>query len=394
MPTPDDVELYYQYANRVLGGELPYRDFNIEYPPFSLPFFILPAIISNFFGAFSPVRYVLIFQAETFLLAVGTLVFLWKLMRILYPTVNLNWRLGFFTASAVVFSLYIFRRFDVAAVFLVVVAFYFIYKRNPGWGGAFLGLAAAAKLYPAILLPIVLLYFWRNRTDKEFALRIGVGFCFAGGITVLPFVITGLPGLLNFLKYHGERGVQIESIFASTIYLGKFFGLTNAATSVDHGSINFSSSWGGFLASAATLLTIGGLLFFYAYLWWATRTNGRRLRIDWLLQAAAIATMWFIISNKVLSPQYLLWIMPFAVLWRGSKLWLYFAALGLSFVAFPFMVLGAIALDWQPMVIIMVRNILLICLFSLLLKDFVRNTGLPTFPRQKNAAISEAAVKA
>ncbi len=375
MPTGDDVELYYQYANRVLGGSLPYRDFNIEYPPFSLIFFILPAIISNSFGAYNPERYILLFQAESFLLAVATLILVWQLLRTLYPVARLNWRLAFFTAATILICLYVFRRFDISATFLVTLSFYLLYKqRQPGWGGAVLGLATAAKLFPAVLLPIMLIYYWRGKRDRDFALRTMVGFGMAVGVTVLPFVITGLPGLLAFLKYHGERGVQVESLFASLIWLGSIFGLTNIKSSVDHGSINFVSSWGQTLATTATLLTVAGLLAFFGYLWWATRQSGRRLRVDWMLQAGAIAILWFILSNKVLSPQYLVWLLPFAAFWRGPKIWLYFAALTLSFIAFPFMVLGVVAVDWQPMLVILLRNLLLVGLFGLQVWDFVKGT--------------------
>lgn len=230
----------------------------------------------------------------------------------------------------------------------------------------------------------MLIYFWRGKGDREFALRTCVGFVMAGSITTLPFVLSGFPGILEFLKYHSERGVQIESLFASIIWLGSEFGLTNAVSSVDHGSVNFASPWGSTLASLSTLLTVGGLLAFYGYLWWITRSGGRKLRSDWVFQASTIAVFWFIILNKVLSPQYLIWLLPFVVFWRGSQALVYFAALSLSFIAFPFMVLGVVALDWQAMLVILIRNVLLLILFILTVRGFIRISGFPPLLRKRS----------
>lgn len=136
MPTPDDVDLYYQYANRILGGAVPYHNFNLEYPPFALPFFIFPAIFSNSVGAFSPTRYILLFQAQSYLLTLGTLYLVWNLLRKVYPSLKINWRIFYFGFSSLLICLYIFRRFDIAATFLVALALYMLYIwQKPGWGG-------------------------------------------------------------------------------------------------------------------------------------------------------------------------------------------------------------------------------------------------------------------
>jgi hypothetical protein len=385
MPTPDDVELYYQYANRVLGQEIPYRDFNIEYPPFSVPFFVFPAIFSNSIGAFSPERYILLFQAQSYVLALATLFLVWNMLRKVYFTFNLNWRIFYFSFATILISLYIFRRFDITAVFLVALAFYFVYNQRPGWGGIMLGLATAAKLYPAVIVPILILYFWRGKNDQESAKRLGVGFTFAGMAVTLPFLITGLPGMLNFLKYHSERGVQIESLFASFIWIGRETGFTTAVSENGHGALNLVSSWSQTLALVSTPLTVGGLLVFYVYLWWVTRPGGRRLRADWLILAASLAILWFILANKVLSPQYLVWLLPLAPFWRSSRVWLYFVTLLLSTIAFPFMVLGVKNVDWQPMLVILARNLLLVVLFGLLLRDFFRISGIPRLRLRPNS---------
>src|SRR5262249_49795503 len=39
-----DTPLYLRYGNQIVDGEVPYRDVQLEYPPASLPFFVVPAI--------------------------------------------------------------------------------------------------------------------------------------------------------------------------------------------------------------------------------------------------------------------------------------------------------------------------------------------------------------
>ena len=43
-----DVPLFRRYGEEMAAGDVPYRDFALEYPPAALPFFVLPALASSF----------------------------------------------------------------------------------------------------------------------------------------------------------------------------------------------------------------------------------------------------------------------------------------------------------------------------------------------------------
>jgi hypothetical protein len=90
---------------------------------------------------------------------------------------------------------------------------------------------------------------------------------------------------------------------------------------------------------------------------------------EWVLQAVAIIILWFILANKVISPQYMIWLLPFLPFWKGAKVWLYLLALSLSFIPFPFLVVGIIKLEPLPYLILVLRNTLLAIIFIQLLND-------------------------
>ncbi len=365
LPTADDVTLYFTYARRTLSGELPFLDFRLEYPPFAMIFFLIPALLCYPFGGLERDLYACLFHAEVFALEAGTLAISYCLLRKLYPMARpkvFTPRLIWMTLGGLAISLYLLQRFDIGATFLLSLGLYLIYDRKPGWAGAVLAFGAATKLYPALVLPLALLYFWRYRGDRATALRLLVGFCVTGAAVTLPFLALNPTGFLAFLKFHTERGIEIETIFATIILLGHYLNLAPAISINDHNSLGITSQWSPALTSFSTLLTLAGLVAIIWFAWRATSPDNH-LRNDWLIQATAVGVIWFILGNKVLSPQYLVWMLSFVPFWKGSKQPFFLAALLLSFIAFPFLIDGLFLLDWLPMTILAVRNGLLVVVF-------------------------------
>ena len=67
--TSKDIAIYRRAGKEILAGEVPYRDFFIEYPPGSLPSFVPPALFSG-----SRETYASLFASEMALALVATLV--------------------------------------------------------------------------------------------------------------------------------------------------------------------------------------------------------------------------------------------------------------------------------------------------------------------------------
>ncbi len=365
LPTSDDVYLYFDYARRTFGGEIPFIDFRVEYPPFAVIFFLIPALFSLPFGGLERDLYAWLFHTQCFVLEALTLYLSLALLRKVYPTVRpaiFTPRLIWYSLGGLAISLYLLQRFDIGATFLMTLGLYLLYDKRPGWAGFIIGLGAATKLYPAILLPLALLYFWRHKGDLRSALNCFFGFAMAGLLLVTPILVVNPGGLLAFLKFHSERGIEIEATFATVVALGHYLGLAPAISINDHNSLGITSTWSHSLSSLSTLVTLLGLA---ALIWFAWRASSpdNYLKADWLIQAAALGVLWFILANKVLSPQYLIWMLSFVPFWKGQKQPIFLIALLMSFISFPFLIDGLFVIDWLPMTLLAIRNGLLIAVF-------------------------------
>ncbi len=387
LPAANDVEIYYNYARRTLQGELPYRDFFIEYPPLALLFFMPPALLSSLLGGISLPAYTLWLHCEFFGLNLACLWLIYFLLRSqTFSKTDKKARLQSFTWGSVLISLYLLQRFDIGIAFLTLLAIYFFQQQKPGWAGVMLALGTLAKLYPALLLPLFFGLYWYPGRDRRSIIRCGVGFGVGGLVLLLPFLLTGLEGLKSFLVFQGERGLELESLFAGLVVLGSYLHLTQALSMVEHGGLGLASYWVRSLASASTLLTLVGEAVLLFFMWRNLRKEFRLPQFDWLINAASLLILWFILANKVISPQYLIWLLVLAPFWRSKTTQrLLLLTLPLSIIAFPFLVDWLILLDPLPFAILAVRNTLLVAIFVRLARDLF----IGPFDRPEKAIISD-----
>ncbi|MGW3442125.1 glycosyltransferase family 87 protein [Streptomyces sp. NPDC001076] len=206
---------------------------------------------------------------------------------------------GLLVALAPAFALTATINWDLLAVALTAAAMLMWSRSRPLAFGVLLGLATAAKLYPVFLLGPLFLLCWRAGKWREFFVAAG-GAVAAWLVVNLPVMIFAFDGWSKFYTFSQERGVDFGSFW--------LIWAQNTTTPPSTGFVN----------TAATVLV---LLCFVGIAALAL-TAPRRPRFA---QLAFLVVAAFILTNKVYSPQYVLWLVPLAVLarpkWRDFLIW-------------------------------------------------------------------------
>ncbi|MEU7302030.1 glycosyltransferase 87 family protein [Streptomyces sp. NPDC007189] len=206
---------------------------------------------------------------------------------------------GLLVALAPAFMLTATINWDLLAVALTAAAMLMWSRSRPVAFGVLLGLATAAKLYPVFLLGPLLLLCWRAGKWREYAQAVG-GAVIAWCVVNVPVMLFAFPGWSKFYTFSQERGVDFGS-----------FWLVWAQNSSNPPST-------GFVNAAAMVLVVLSFLGIAALAFTAPR-RPRFAQLAFLIVAA------FIVTNKVYSPQYVLWLVPLAVLarpkWRDFLIW-------------------------------------------------------------------------
>jgi hypothetical protein len=224
-------------------------------------------------------------------------------------------------------------RFDLWPAALTVAALALLVAGRFRLGLGALGLATAAKLYPAVIAPVAVAHVWRSRGRRE-ALLCGGAFLGVFAAIVLPFAVISPGGVWDGFWQQAGRPLQIESLGAGLLLAAHhLFGLELTMES-SHGSQNLAGTAAGVLAVVSTLVQAIVL----AAIWiWHARGPATRER---LLTASAASVCAFVAFGKVLSPQFLIWLIPLVPLVRGRQglaaSGLLAAALVLTQLWFPF----------------------------------------------------------
>ncbi len=337
-----DTPAYHRYGDALRDGKAPYRDFYLEYPPGSLPMFVAPTVASDYPAAFKGIALVLAALAIVLVAAVAERQLAACLLAGLAPLA-----LG---------PPYLVN-FDVWPAFLVVAALVALVRNRPRLGFVLLALAIAAKLYALVLVPLVLLYVERRRLRG--AVLAGIATLAAVG---LPFAALAPGGLGYSLSIPVRRPLQIESLGASFLLAAHRLGLYGGHVDSRFNSQNLAGGTARALAVATTLVEIAAIV-----LVWSLFARGERSRAR-LLAASAAAVTAFVAFGKVLSPQYLVWLVPLvALLPELVPAALLAAALVLTHAWFPSRYGELVALSW-PGWLVLARDLTLVALFVLLLR--------------------------
>jgi hypothetical protein len=358
-----DTPVYQRYGNEIAHGHVPYRDFQLEYPPGALPVFALPGLVSHG-GHDQNVKPGFRRTFETLMWMCGALALIAMALTLRVIGGALWTPLLFAALAPLALGTVILSRFDLWPVALAVGGIAALVNARFRLGHVLLGIGAAAKFYPAVLLPLAVAYAWKVRGRREalvsLALAVGV---FA--LVFLPFAVLAPGGVWHSISVQLGRPLQVESLGAAFLLVAHHVFGFGLAGETSHGSQNVAGDAAHVVGVLATLLQAGVLV----WIWWSF-ARGPATAVS-LVRAAAAAVCAFVAFGKVLSPQFLIWLIPVVPLVRGRRgLWasvLLLVALALTQVWFPFRYFR-LALDFETGLswLLLARDLVLVALTVLL----------------------------
>nr|WP_231747324.1 glycosyltransferase 87 family protein [Auraticoccus cholistanensis] len=185
---------------------------------------------------------------------------------------------------------------DLLPVALTAAALLAWSRSRPGVAGALIGLGAAAKLYPLLLLGPLVLLCLRARRGRDAAATV-LAAAGAWALVNVPVLLLAPDGWLAFWRFNAERGAEFGSLWYVLALAGQPVPALNL---VSFGLLGLACAGIALLALRAP----------------------RRPRTG---QLAFLVVAAFLVTGKVYSPQYVLWLLPLLVLarprWRD---WLVF----------------------------------------------------------------------
>ena len=386
-----DMDLYHEYATYMGDGLVPYRDFTVEYPPIALALFYLPYVLFQDISSYSNA-----FAIEMMLFGIAGIWLVLGLARQLRVSPLIA--LSCYTLAVVAIGDIAVQRFDLVPAVITLAALYAFCRGKYEVAWLVLAIGVMTKLYPAVLAPIFLIYQWR-RSDWRRIWPSLAAFVLTLMLIAAPVLVLGKGGFINSFTVQSDRALQLESLYASLLLLLNSLGLVNAVAVRGEMSFDVSSPLADPLAKYAFLVVGAALLAIYMLF---IRRIRRKLEepncamlnaadsASVIHYAVAVITV-FIITNKVFSPQFVLWLCPLIPLVCGrwhKVVWVVFLLVAcLTWYVYP---LNYFALaDGQQVVVnaLILRNVLLILLVVLLVMN-------PSQTRAASGSLPELAVAA
>jgi Glycosyltransferase family 87 len=305
-----DTPLYQSYGDRIVGGDVPYRDFAVEYPPGALPTFVVPALVaeegdeSGFRRAF-----------ETLMWIAGAICLLGVVLTLVAvdaPPRRLLAATGFVALAPLALGSVFLSRYDLWPAALTSVGLGLFLSGRERLGLGTLGLATATKVYPALLAPLAVVYVWRARGRREALVGAAV-FAAVAAAVVLPFAVISPGGIWDALTRQASRGLQIESLGSAVLLAAHHAAGFEIEMRSGAGSQNLVGTAPDVLAALHSL--VQGLAVLGVWIAFARGPADR----ERLLRMSALVVCAFVALGKVASPQFLIWLIPLVPLVRGRR---------------------------------------------------------------------------
>jgi Glycosyltransferase family 87 len=342
----------------------PYQSFEVEYPPVMLGA-VKVLDSGSFAGATAATMW------SQLLMDLGVALLLWwgwgKRSAVAYLIIG----------APFLFYPFLYLRLDLLSVLLAVGGIALVRRRRPALGGAALALACFAKVWPVLLAPALLI----RRSWRAVA-----SFCAVGAIGLAAWVgWVGTAGLNQVLSMRHSSGWEVESLVGA---IGRLFSADPVR--LNQGAWRFGTvpHWAYGTMNVLLLATV-------AAAWLLARRHqphGTAV-LDGTAAIAAVGA--FLLFSPLLSPQFMIWIVPFAAIAaaRGDRL---VGGLVLAIVAISVADLNLVTELVKtnavlPQGIVLVRNLLLVVLVGVCFARLVRQARRPAVAEAPPELVEAAA---
>jgi hypothetical protein len=259
-------------------------------------------------------------------------------------------------------------RYDVEVTAFAVLSLLAL-PRSTRACGALAALGALVKVWPAL----VLLGIERGRST-----RTAWTWAAATGAATLAAFLFSFRNPLAFLQQQGGRGVQVESLGGTALSLARHAGW-RGTTRYQYGAMELVGPHVHAVATASLALT--AVAFALLLLW---RVRARHWTESTPYDAALSAVLLFTVTSRVISPQYMIWLLGLAAVCLTSRhtsqrpvAALVVTATALSAVAYPTFYAEVVHGTWTGCLLMLARNGLLATAAVLSLSRLWRATRRP-----------------
>lgn len=321
IPLGPDTKVFLEYAELIHAGQVPYRDFVVEFPPCSLIVFFVPSIVST-----DALVYSIVFAGFVLFCIIAIEAVLISSLDIAYKTKRLL--CGVYVILSLIYFCEYLQKFDVFPVTLVALSVLLFARKQYCWSYVLVTIAALMKMYPAMILGIYLIIhaLAHDETGQVWKILKGISISLVVLLlSILPFLLCGttLGELFAWISFHSDRGFQVESTVGIIIQFLSDIGIGSYSLVDNHSTFDVSSSIADSLLPIWTYVTCAGLFMVLVLIVVHIRKNGLREDVQTALYNLSVygvgIILTFILLNKVFSTQYIVWILPL-VLWMMAKL--------------------------------------------------------------------------
>jgi Glycosyltransferase family 87 len=293
-----DVFYYRQIGQRIADGLIPYHEFYLEYPPGSTVAFAAPSFLSQ-------AHYFLVFKLLMTLCAVVAAAAGMAVTRRAGAPARAQIRaaVALGLAPLALGPLFL-NRYDLWPAAVLSVALLALVAGRPRLAFALLALAVVAKIYALAVVPVAVIHVLRRRGRDELVRALAV-FLGVGLVLVVPFAVTGFGGLGYSFYIQATRQLQVESLGAQLLVAAGHLGAYHPVSVIGApGSRNLAGPAAdavGFASSFVEVVAVALVARWY----WRGKNDPQRLVLAFATAVAA-----FVAFGKVLSPQYVVWLIP------------------------------------------------------------------------------------